>query len=113
MLIRGFLIVSAVVLALSTTTTVAMADACSGHSHTTGTVVGAVGGGLIGSALTHGNAVGVVGGAVAGGLAGNAIARNGDCYYDRRRREHYYYDHHHHRHYVRGEDRYEDRGPHD
>ncbi|HEY0282560.1 MAG TPA: glycine zipper 2TM domain-containing protein, partial [Rhizomicrobium sp.] len=78
------------------------ADGCSGRSHNTGTAIGAVGGGLIGSALTHGSAVGVVGGAVAGGLAGNSIARDSDCndgrsvkqnrkyYYDRQHRKHYY-----------------------
>lgn len=97
----------AVLLAFSATGTAAMADACSGHGHTTGTVLGAVGGGLIGSALTHGNGVGIVGGAVAGGLAGNAIARDIDCnrgrHYDRHRRHYYYYDHH-------GDRVYEDRG---
>src|ERR1051325_4291869 len=38
------------------------ADQCSGHSHTTGTVLGAVGGGVIGGAVTHGNIGGVAGG---------------------------------------------------
>ena len=94
------------VLALMGGTTAASADGCSGRSHNTGTVLGAVGGGLIGNAITHGSAVGVVGGAVAGGLAGNAIERGSDCNngrsdrrYDRNHRA-YYYDRHNRRHYY-------------
>ncbi len=94
------------IVALLGGTTAANADACSGRNHNTGTVIGAVGGGLIGNAITHGSAVGVVGGAVAGGLAGNAIARDGDCgnrkdgrRYDRNHRA-YYYDRHHRKHYY-------------
>jgi osmotically inducible lipoprotein OsmB len=81
----------------------ARADDCSGHNHTAGTVLGAVGGGVIGGAITHGNIVGVAGGAVAGGLAGNAISRNMDCRhrhrygYDRRR----YWSERYHRYYYR------------
>jgi outer membrane lipoprotein SlyB len=41
-----------------------------------GAVAGAVGGGIIGSALTHGRAGGTLLGAGAGALTGNAIARN-------------------------------------
>lgn len=59
----------------------ALADDCSGRDHTTGTVLGAVGGAAIGGAASH-NAGGAVAGAVVGGLAGNAIARAQDC--DRR-----------------------------
>lgn len=88
----------AAILALGVTSTSALADRCSGHRHDTGTILGAVGGGLIGSALTHGSGVGIVGGAVAGGFAGNAIARDIDCsrgrHYDRQARHYYYYDHH-------------------
>lgn len=74
----------------------AWADSCSGKSHPTGTILGAVGGGLIGSAASHGNAGGVVAGAVLGGLAGNAIERSNDC--RRVRVAHYYYDQAGHRH---------------
>jgi hypothetical protein len=56
----------------------AFADACSGRDHTTGTVLGAVGGAAIGGAASN-NAGGAVAGAVVGGLAGNAIARAQDC----------------------------------
>jgi outer membrane lipoprotein SlyB len=40
-----------------------------------GAVTGAVGGGIIGSAITHGGAGGTLLGAGAGALTGNAIAR--------------------------------------
>ena len=101
MLKRASLTLAAAILALSAGTVAADADSCSGHSHHTGTVVGAVGGGLIGDAITHGSVVGVVGGAVAGGLAGNAIARDGNCSGRRYDRDHraYYYDRYHNRHY--------------
>jgi hypothetical protein len=73
----------------------AYADACSGHNHTTGTVLGAAGGGIIG-------------GAVLGGLAGNAVARSNDC--DRHhRRHHSHYRHHPH---DRAYDRHSDHDDH-
>ncbi len=93
----------ATVLGLGISVTAAYGDACSGHSHATGSVLGAVGGGVIGSAITNGSPVGVIGGAVAGGLAGNAVARDVDCgrgrHYERQSRRHYWYDHHGHRVY--------------
>src|ERR1700744_4639195 len=57
----------------------ALADDCSGRDHTTGTVVGAAGGGIIGGLASHGNGLGIIGGALLGGLAGNAISRDMDC----------------------------------
>lgn len=102
MLKRASMILAAAAFALGAGTIGANADGCSGHSHGTGTVLGAVGGGLIGSALTHGSAVGVVGGALAGGLAGNSIARGRNCqsrsYYNRHRAN-YYDRYHERRHY--------------
>jgi len=80
---------------LGATTVAAFADSCSGHNHTTGTVLGAGGGAIIGGVATH-SAVGAVGGAVLGGLAGNAIARSNDC------NHHYHHRHHHHHHYDNG-----------
>lgn len=65
----------------------ARADSCSGRDHTTGTVVGAVGGGVVGSAVTHGSLGGVLVGAAVGGLAGNAISRDMDCHHTRRHRD--------------------------
>ena len=91
-------VMAAALLALGASTSASLADGCSGRSHGTGTILGAVGGGLIGSAMTGGGAVGVVGGAVAGGLAGNAIERDVDCkrgrHYDRHRSSYYWYDRH-------------------
>jgi osmotically inducible lipoprotein OsmB len=67
---------------------------CEGRK-TTGTVVGAGTGGVLGSAITHGSAVGVVGGAVVGGLAGHSIASD-NC--TPRHYRHGYYDRYHHWH---------------
>ena len=92
------------VIALGAGTTGAMADACSGRSHDTGTALGAGGGALIGGLASHSLAGAVVGG-VAGGFAGNAIARNQDCNdrdrarYRHRDHESYYIDRHGRRHY--------------
>ena len=78
MLKKSGLIAGAAMLALCAGTTGALADDC--HSdHATGTVLGAIAGGLIGSAASHGNGGAVVGGAIVGGLAGHAIGRDIDC----------------------------------
>jgi len=45
----------------------------------TGTVLGAIAGGLIGSAASHGNGGAVVGGVILGGLAGNTISSGMNC----------------------------------
>ena len=52
---------------------------CRDDNRTTGTVLGAIAGGLIGSAASHGNGGAVVGGVIVGGLAGNAIAGDMNC----------------------------------
>lgn len=70
---------AATALALTFGATGAFADDCSGHDHTTGTILGAIAGGVLGSAVSHGNGGAVVGGALLGGLAGNAISRDMDC----------------------------------
>lgn len=78
MLKKAGLVAGAALLALGMGTSGALADDC--HSdHATGTVLGALAGGLIGGAASHGNAGAVVGGAIFGGLAGNAISRDIDC----------------------------------
>lgn len=109
-------IILAALIAFGASGTAAMADRCSGHGHPTGSILGAVGGGLIGNAMTHGSGVGVVGGAVAGGLAGNAIERDIDCnrgrHYDRHTRRHYWYDRHGHRMYEEREGREQGRDRH-
>lgn len=84
--------------------TPAFADACSGHSHDTGTALGAAGGAAIGGLASHSLGGAIIGG-VAGGFAGNAIARSNDCnHHSRYRRHHdrnsYYIDRHGHRHYY-------------
>jgi outer membrane lipoprotein SlyB len=94
-------IAAAALIALGAGTVSASADDCSGHSHDTGTAVGAVGGGLIGGLATH-SVVGGLAGAAVGGLAGNAISRSDDCHRHRVRTS--YIGHDGHRHY-----RYEDR----
>src|ERR1019366_9625318 len=66
-------------LMLGASVTGASADACSGKDYTTGTVLGAAGGGIIGGFASHGNGLGIIGGALLGGLAGNAISRDMDC----------------------------------
>jgi uncharacterized protein YcfJ len=92
-------IAAAALIALGAGTISASADECSGHSHDTGTAIGAVGGGLIGGLASH-SLVGGLAGAVVGGVAGNSIARSNDCshhyyrresYIDAYGRRHYYY----------------------
>ncbi len=94
-------IVAAAALALGAGALPASADSCSGHSHDTGTALGAAGGAAIGGLASH-SIVGAVVGGVAGGFAGNAIARSSDC--NRRtayaRTRHYYVDRDGHRHYY-------------
>ena len=51
-------------------------QSCLKLNKTSGTVVGAVGGGLIGNAI-FGSTLGTLGGAAAGGLAGHELSRNG------------------------------------
>jgi surface antigen len=72
-------ILAAVLLGLSLGTNAALADECSGRDHTTGTVLGAIAGGVLGGAVSHGNGGAVIGGALLGGLAGNAVSRDMDC----------------------------------
>lgn len=52
---------------------------CHGGNATTGTIFGALAGGLIGGAVSHGNGGAVVGGLILGGLLGNTIARDIPC----------------------------------
>ena len=90
-------------LALGAASAPAYADACSGHSHDTGTALGAAGGAAIGGLASHSIGGALVGGVV-GGFAGNAIARSEDCNSHRRvyrSRTSYYVDRDGHRHYYR------------
>jgi hypothetical protein len=90
---------AAAAILLGAGTTTALADSCSGHSHDTGTALGAVGGGLIGGLASH-SVVGGLAGAVVGGVAGNAIARSDDCNHHAVRHTSYYIDRDGHRHYY-------------
>jgi len=90
--------IAAVATLLSTGAAPALADACSGHSHDTGTALGAAGGAAIGGLASH-SIVGAVVGGVAGGFAGNAIARSNDCNHHYRRHASYYIGRDGHRHY--------------
>jgi outer membrane lipoprotein SlyB len=94
-------IAAAALLAVGAGTVTASADSCSGHSHDTGTALGAVGGGVIGGMASH-SVVGGLAGAAVGGLAGNAIARSDDCSHRvRAHRQAYYIGRDGHRHYYR------------
>ena len=73
---------------------------CEG-AKTTGTVLGAVGGGVIGTVITHGSLIGTLAGGAGGGFIGHRLAGNGChrvAYYHHRR---YYVDRYGHRHYYR------------
>jgi surface antigen len=52
---------------------------CHRGNAATGTIFGALAGGLIGSAVSHGNGGAVVGGAVLGGLLGNTVSKDIAC----------------------------------
>jgi len=68
---------------------------------TTGTVLGAVGGGVIGNVITHGSVLGTLAGGAGGGFIGHRLSGNGChrvAYYHHR---HYYVDRNGHRHYYR------------
>jgi uncharacterized protein YcfJ len=85
---------------IATAPSLARAESCQRHAHdrkVTGTVVGGLGGALIGNAITH-NTTGALLGGVSGAVVGNQVARvncdDGPRYYDRSRRHHrrYYRD---------------------
>jgi hypothetical protein len=78
MTMRNLIVAAAASAFLALGANAALADECSGHSHDTGTALGAVGGAAIGGLASH-SVVGAVAGGVVGGFAGNAIARSSDC----------------------------------
>ena len=95
MLNKSGKILAVTALVLGATVTAASAG-CEGRK-TTGTVLGAGGGGIVGSVITHGSPVGLIGGAVVGGLAGHTIAAD-NCHSDHHYYRHGYYDRYHHWH---------------
>ncbi|HEX3942662.1 MAG TPA: glycine zipper 2TM domain-containing protein [Rhizomicrobium sp.] len=71
------------------------------RAKTTGTVLGAAGGGVIGNVVTHGSVIGTLAGAAGGGFIGHRLSGNGCrrvAYYHHHR--HYYVDRYGHRHYY-------------
>lgn len=52
---------------------------CHRGNATSGTIFGALAGGLLGGVASHGNAGATIGGVVVGGLLGNVIGRDIDC----------------------------------
>jgi osmotically inducible lipoprotein OsmB len=89
---------TAKILAMSVLLAGGAATAANADCHdkkTTGTVLGAGTGGVIGDVVTHGSVVGLVGGAVVGGLAGHSIGAS-QCHH--RYYRHGYYDRYHHWH---------------
>ena len=52
---------------------------CRRDNRATGTIFGAIAGGLIGGVASHGNGLATVGGVIGGGLLGNVIAGDMDC----------------------------------
>ncbi|HEX4178642.1 MAG TPA: hypothetical protein VHY57_09400, partial [Rhizomicrobium sp.] len=57
----------------------AQARDCRSDNRATGTVLGAIAGGLIGGFASHGNGLATVGGVIGGGVLGNVIAGDMDC----------------------------------
>jgi hypothetical protein len=89
---RRSLIIGALVAAIAAPS-LANAESCQSRAHdrkVTGTVVGGVGGALIGNAITH-NTTGAVLGGLSGAVVGNQVARtkcNDHADYDRRPEHH-------------------------
>lgn len=52
---------------------------CHRDNRTTGTILGAIAGGLIGGFASHGNGLATVGGVIGGGVLGNVIGGDMDC----------------------------------
>lgn len=52
---------------------------CRSDNRGTGTILGAIAGGLIGGFASHGNGLATVGGVIGGGVLGNVIAGDMDC----------------------------------
>lgn len=55
--------------------TLSACDSVPVSKQTQGAAIGAVGGGLVGSAITGGSTLGTVGGAVAGGVVGSEVGK--------------------------------------
>ena len=101
-------VLAALILGIATSS--AEAANCQGRRDT-GTAVGAIGGGVVGNAISRGSAGGTIAGAVIGGVAGNVIngsnCRETQAYRYTPRRHYdrhgvaFYYDRYGNRHYYR------------
>lgn len=65
----------AVAMAASALATLTACESVPLSKQTQGAAIGAVGGGLVGSAVTGGSTLGTVGGAVAGGVVGSEVGK--------------------------------------
>ncbi len=65
----------AMTIATGALVTLAACESVPVSKQTQGAAIGAVGGGLVGSAITGGSTLGTVGGAVAGGVVGSEVGR--------------------------------------
>ena len=65
----------AVVMAAGALATLSACDSIPVSKQTQGAAVGAIGGGVVGSAVSGGSALGTIGGAVAGGVVGSEVGK--------------------------------------
>ncbi|HUP96175.1 MAG TPA: glycine zipper 2TM domain-containing protein [Burkholderiales bacterium] len=65
----------AIAVAAGALATLTACDSIPVSKQTQGAAIGAVGGGVVGSALTGGSALGTIGGAVAGGVVGSEVGK--------------------------------------
>jgi osmotically inducible lipoprotein OsmB len=65
----------AIAVAAGALATLTACDSIPVSKQTQGAAIGAVGGGVVGSALTGGSTLGTIGGAVAGGVVGSEVGK--------------------------------------
>ena len=65
----------AIAVAAGALATLTACDSVPVSKQTQGAAIGAIGGGVVGSALTGGSALGTIGGAVAGGVVGSEVGK--------------------------------------
>ena len=65
----------AVVMAAGALATLSACDSIPVSKQTQGAAIGAVGGGVVGSAISGGSTLGTLGGAVAGGVVGSEVGK--------------------------------------
>jgi osmotically inducible lipoprotein OsmB len=65
----------AIAVAAGALATLTACDSVPVSKQTQGAAIGAIGGGVVGSALTGGSTLGTIGGAVAGGVVGSEVGK--------------------------------------